>query len=213
MEAAMRSNKAWALGIMTSTKGGGHLRGAIGKDSLNIPPDICKKIFNMTDIGTSTSYENKAALVVWQEKYKGIIDTMGICALTSIWMDYTLYQPEDIAEFYNDVTGKDTSVEELFTLGEKIQNLERVFNLLHAGFERKDDMPPEKLMQIPVSAGRFKGEVLDWNKWNKMLDEYYILHQWDIKTGWPTKQRLLELDLGIAVERLEQNNINIINCT
>lgn len=210
MEAAMRSHKAWALGIMTSTKGGGHLRGAIAADDLAVPPDARKKIFHLDDIGAATSYDNKAAMVVWQEQYKGIIDVMGICALTSVWMDYRLYQPADIAEFYRYVTGKEVSLEELFTLGEKIQNLERVFNLLHAGFERKDDMPPQKLLQIPVSSGRFKGEKLDVDHWNRMLDEYYALHQWDKETGRPTRQRLMELDLEIAVEKLDRQGISIM---
>lgn len=209
MEAAMRCNKAWALGIVTSTKGGGHLRGAIGKDNAEISPEISQKIFNIADIGPITSYEHKAELVTWQENYKGIIDMMGICALTSVWMDFSLYQPEDIVEFYRYATGKDTSAQELFRVGAKIQNLERVFNLLHAGFGRKDDLPPQKLVDFPVSAGPFKGEKLDLNEWNALLDEYYVLHQWDPETGWPTRERLLDLDLTLAVEKLARNDIII----
>lgn len=209
MEAAMRCNKAWALGVITSTKGGGHLRGAIGKDNLDIPPDISRSLFNIADIGPITSYAHKAEIVAWQEKYKGVIDIMGICALTSVWMDFSLYQPEDIAEFYRYVTGEDVSVEKLFKVGAKIQNLERVFNLFHAGFDRKDDMPPEKLVQIPVSSGPYKGETLDIDRWNMMLDEYYSIHQWDKETGRPTRKGLLDLDLEMAVEMLGKNNVKI----
>ncbi len=211
MEASMRNNKAWALGILTSTKGGGHLRGAIGKSNAEISPEESQKIFNIADLGQATAYDQKAPLVIWQEYYKGIIDMMGICALTSVWMDSTLYLPEDIALFYYYVTGEETSVADLFKAGEKLQGLERAFNLLHAGFGRKDDLPPEKLVQIPVSKGVFKGEKLDLEKYNKMLDQYYLLHKWDTETGWPTKQGLLELNLDMAVEKLEQNRIKLKN--
>jgi len=209
MEAAMRSNKAWALGIMTSTKGGGHLRGAIGKGGSDVSPEVAKRVFNIADVGAMTSYQHKAELVVWQEKYKAVIDMMGICALTSMWMDFNLYQLQEIAEFYRLVTGKEDSVDELLNVGLRVQNLERVFNLIHAGFGRKDDMPPQKLLQISVSAGSCKGQKLDLEQWNRMLDEYYTLHQWNQETGWPSKKRLLELKLGIAVEMLDQQGIQI----
>jgi aldehyde:ferredoxin oxidoreductase len=209
MEAAMRSNKAWALGVVTSTKGGGHLRGAIGKDNLAIPAEIAKNLFGIANIGPINSYDGKAAIVAWQEDYKGIIDIMGICALTSVWMDHSLYRPDDIAEFHRYVTGEDIAARELLKAGARLQNLERVFNLLHAGFGRADDMPPEKLVRIAVSAGPYKGEKLDIDKWNAMLDEYYARRRWDKETGWPTRKGLADLDLGFAVEMLEKNNIKL----
>ena len=209
MEANMRPNKAWALGVVTSTKGGGHLRGAIGKDNQSVSSKTSKEIFDMDDIGKTTAYDNKAQLVVWQESYKGIIDMMGICALTSIWMDITLFQPEDIAQFFYELTGVKQSKEELMQAGRRLQNLERAFNLLHAGYGRQDDMPPEKLVAVPVSAGPYKGEKLDLQKWNTMLDEYYTHHRWDIKTGRPTKKCLSDLGLEYVIEKLNQNNIEI----
>ena len=207
MEAAMRSHKAWALGVVTSTKGTGHLRGAPAQEFQKVPPEISKELFNISDISNPTSYENKAALVVWHEKYKGIIDMMGICALPSMWMDVTLFIPEDIAGLLNDITGKDYSPEGLLNTGEKLQNLERSFNLLHAGFGRSDDMPPRKFTDIPVKEGIYKGEKLHIDKWNQMLDEYYELHGWDKATGWPTKKRLLSLRLDAVVNKLAKNGI------
>ncbi|MFO8164651.1 MAG: aldehyde ferredoxin oxidoreductase family protein [Thermodesulfobacteriota bacterium] len=207
MEAGMRSHKAWALGIMTSTKGTGHLRGAPALEFQRLSPETSKKLFDIEDINDPTSYKNKPALVVWQEKYKGIVDMMGTCALMSMWMDETLFSPEDIADFFNDITGKYTSANRLLETGEALQNLERSFNLLHSGFGRSDDYPPRKLMEIPVGKGLYAGERLDLNMWNHMLDEYYELHGWDKTTGWPTKKRLLALGLDAVVEKLTKNNI------
>jgi aldehyde:ferredoxin oxidoreductase len=207
MEAAVRSHKAWALGIMTSTKGTGHLRGAPGQEFQKIPPEISRELFGIDNISNPTSYKNKAALVVWQEKYKGIIDMMGICVLPSMWMDITVFVPEDIAGFLNDITGQSYSSDELLEAGETLQNLERSFNLLHAGFGRPDDMPPRKFTDIPVSEGIYKGERLDISQWNKMLEEYYELHGWDKMTGWPTKKTLLRLGLDSVLEKLSKNGI------
>jgi aldehyde:ferredoxin oxidoreductase len=207
MEAAMRSHKAWALGIVTSTKGTGHLRGAPGQEFQKVPPEISKKLFDIDDIFDPTSYANKAALVVWQEKYKGVIDMMGICALPSMWMDVTLFVPKDIASFLNEITGGSYSSEKLLKAGELLQNLERSFNVLHAGFGRADDIPPRKFTDISVSEGPYKGEKLDISKWNQMLDEYYELHGWDKVTGWPTKEILLRLGLDNVVDKLAKSGV------
>jgi aldehyde:ferredoxin oxidoreductase len=207
MEAGVRSHKAWALGIMTSTKGSGHLRGAPSLERQKIPSEVSKNLFNVGDIFGPTAYENKASLVVWQEKYKGVIDMMGLCALPSMWQDITLFRPEDIAGFLNDITGMNYVAEDLLNAGERLQNLERSFNVLHAGFNRSDDMPPRKFIDIPVDKGLYEGERLDVERWNQMLDEYYELHDWEKTTGWPTQKRLVSLGLEAVVHKLANNGI------
>jgi len=211
MEAAMRSHRAWALGIVTSAKGGGHLRGAPAQEMQKIPLEISKELFDIEDISVPTNYNNKAELVVWQEKYKAIIDIMGICILPTMWDDVNLFQPNDILDFYYLTTGESVSVKELFKVGEKIQNLEKVFNILHANFSRLDDLPPKKLVELPVTEGIYKGKKIDIKKWNKMLDKYYVLHKWDKKTGIPTKKGLYELGLSKLVDILGENDIQLVD--
>ncbi|HZK17868.1 MAG TPA: aldehyde ferredoxin oxidoreductase C-terminal domain-containing protein [Clostridia bacterium] len=202
MEAAMRTARAWALGVVTSTKGTGHLRGAPAIEMKRIPPGTSKRLFGIDDISDPRSYHNKGKLVAWQEAYKAVVDCMGICALITIWMDTELFTPDDIADFYRLVTGEEARPGELLITGEKIQNIERVFNLLHAGFDRKDDMPPDKFVRIPVSNGPFKGDKIDIVGWNAMLDEYYACHNWDIQTGRPTRKHLVDLGLGDIAEAM-----------
>jgi aldehyde:ferredoxin oxidoreductase len=209
MEQGMRSHRAWALGIVTSTRGVGHLRGSPGIEAQKIPSEISQKILGVGDISDPTSYENKAALVVWMERYKGVIDMMGLCALPSMWMDIRLYSPDDIAGLLNDLTGRSYSGNDLMGVGEKLQTLERAFNLLHAGFNRTDDMPPKKFVEIPVHEGGFKGERIDLEKWNRMLDEYYDLHGWDRESGWPMKKTLSSQELGEVAAKLAEEGIAI----
>ncbi len=207
MEAAMRSHKAWSLGIVTSTKGGGHTRGAPGLESCEIPPEVSKKILGIGDISDPTRYENKAELVVWQEKYKAVIDSMGICSLPSMWQDIELFQPDNIAEIYYALSGRYVSGNELMQTGLKIQNIERAFNLLHAGFDRKNDYPPPKLINIPVDKGIYTGQRLELENWEKMLDSYYKIHNWDIETGRPTEKILRKLGLTEVLKKLKDNGI------
>ncbi|MCD6363096.1 MAG: hypothetical protein J7M13_03735 [Synergistetes bacterium] len=186
MEAGMRSHKGWALGIITSTKGCGHTRGAPALEFRRISPDISRKVLGIGDISDPTSYDNKPELVVWQERYKAIIDSMGICSLMSMWQDVNLYRLEDISEAYRALTGISFSPDELMDFGESLQTLERKFNGIHAHFDRKDDYPPLKLVDIPVSEGVYKGERLNLVEWDKMLNRYYELHRWNCEDGLPS---------------------------
>ena len=209
MESGMRSHRAWALGILTSTKGGGHLRGA---------PAVEFKWAGQADEGdvddpaksaSSDSYQGKAAMVVWYERYKALIDMMGLCYLPSMWMDESLFVPDDIARFFTLVTGLELSPEELLMTGEKIQTSETVFNLLHAGFGRRDCLPPARLLREPVSRGVFKGQKIDLPQFSKMLDEYYGSRGWDPVTGWPTRQILEKLGLNNHIRAVEDAGLHL----
>jgi aldehyde:ferredoxin oxidoreductase len=64
-------------------------------------------------------------------------------------------------------------------------------------------------VETPVHEGIFKGESIDLEKWNQMLDEYYDLHGWDRENGWPTKNTLSSLGLEEVVFRLAEEEIPI----
>jgi aldehyde:ferredoxin oxidoreductase len=209
MEAAMRSHKAWALGIVTSTKGGGHLRGAPAVEAQGIPPEQSKVYFGIGDVQDPTAYENKAEMVTWYENYKGVIDMMGLCYLPSMWMELGLFTPRQVARFYHLVTGIHHSAEDMMREGARLQVLEHLFNILHAGLDRKDARAPEKLASIPVEEGPFKGQRLDEGRWEEMLDDYYRVHGYDVSSGRPTRERVQELNLASAVERLEFEGIRL----
>jgi aldehyde:ferredoxin oxidoreductase len=78
-------------------------------------------------------------------------------------------------------------VEELVSIGERISNLERLFNL-KAGFTKADDTLPKRLLEEP---GGPKGDVC---RLNEMLPEYYQLRGWD-ENGVPTTDKMSGLGL------------------
>jgi len=203
-EQGMRSHKGWALGIMTSPIGGGHLAGAPNTEQKRLPPEIGELYFGVPTAGEPTTYDGKGKLVAWFDKYKAISDIVGLCVFATYWIDTSFIGPDDFSNLLSTATGKEINGKNLLHLGEKICNIEKAFNTLHAGFTKKDDYPPYKLTEIPISSGEFAGEKLSKVKWVEMLDEYYKCHQWDINTGLQTPECLLNLDLHDVRDRIQK---------
>ena len=82
------------------------------------------------------------------------------------------------------------SMEKLADLGERIWNMERLFNNA-AGFTAKDDDLPKRLKTEAAASGPTKGLV---SGVEKMMPEYYKARGWDSK-GVPTKETLARLGL------------------
>ncbi|MCX5807752.1 MAG: aldehyde ferredoxin oxidoreductase family protein [Proteobacteria bacterium] len=91
---------------------------------------------------------------------------------------------EKMAEWLNYVTGTGFTKETLDPLGERIWNLEKLFNM-RAGV--KEDTLPPRITTEP----RVKNRVVPLDK---LLPEYYKMRGWD-KNGVPTKKKLEELKL------------------
>ena len=98
---------------------------------------------------------------------------------------------DELAQMVSTLTGVPYPTEELLKAGERIWNLERLWNL-KAGFTSKDDTLPERLLKDPLPSGGAKGQV---NSLGQMLPEYYQLRGWD-KVGVPTEKKLKELALA-----------------
>lgn len=192
-----RTVKGWALGVMVSPRAGTHTRGCPQTELIGISKENGEKYYGVPTAGDQLSYEGKAKLVVHFERLMAILDSIGMCILISEWNDPTLPGAEDYAELCSAYLGKDITPEQIMVTGERIMTLERYFNQIHTSFERMDDYPPERLMTEPVKTGPLKGEKLDREKWDKMLNEYYNLHKWNIKTGKIPEERLEELSISV----------------
>ena len=94
----------------------------------------------------------------------------------------------------NAATGMKMTASEFSLLGERIWNQIRAFNV-REGFSRKDDTLPPRIFNEPLTSGIAKGKALPKSDFEKMLDDYYRLRAWDVKTGYPTEQTLKRLGL------------------
>jgi aldehyde:ferredoxin oxidoreductase len=199
-ESAMRSHKGWALGIMTSARGGGHLNGAPSTEFARLSSDVSMQHFGVTTAGIPQLYEGKPEVLVYFERLKAAVDAMGMCYFTSQWTDVALLDPSDYASLYSAATGDEVSTGELMRMGEQVVNLERALSYLHAGYTRENDYPPERLMRESIPRGDYAGERLDRAQWDRMLDRYYALHSWDAASGLPTEDGLRRMGLTHLVQ-------------
>ena len=136
---------------------------------------------------TQTETAGQAAGVKWGQDYIAVIDACGLC--WSLWM----FQPETLGELVTMMkmaTGVDYTEESLLLAGERIWNLERLFNL-KAGLTAEDDTLPKRVLEEPCLKGDAEGQVV---RLNEMLPEYYQLRGWD-KSGVPAPEKLQELGL------------------
>lgn len=191
-----RVAKGWALGCCTSPVAGRHMRGSINT-SLAFGPGVKYDPY---------SYEDAPEIVYWQLRAKEIEDIIGICSYgagTEDGIPHAL-MPSNFAELTSCAMGIELSEDEFMLIGQRSYNLEKAFNTIHTGFDRKNDLPHRRFLEDPIPSGPHKGEKLDKEGFNKMLDKFYELHGWDKKTGWQTRKCLEELDMQDVAEKLEK---------
>lgn len=170
-----RAIQGMGLSYATSNRGGCHVRGYVtSTEVLGIPVK--------TDPLTT---EGKAPLVKLFQDLTALVDSSDICLFTT----FAIGLPE-VSGLLRGTLGIEESDEELLKAGERIWNLEKLFNL-EAGLTRQDDYLPPRLLNEPVTSGPSKGKVTELEV---MLDEYYKVRGWDAE-GVPTEEKLAELSL------------------
>jgi len=101
----------------------------------------------------------------------------------------------------NGVTGLNFDKESLQLLADRIWNLERAFNV-REGKGRQEDTLPQRFMHEPIPEGPSAGMIAKPEELETMLNEYYHLRGWDIKSGIPTKETLERLGLDFVIEHI-----------
>ncbi|MCK5513853.1 MAG: aldehyde ferredoxin oxidoreductase family protein [Deltaproteobacteria bacterium] len=129
--------------------------------------------------------EGKAPLVKLFQDGSAVFDSAGLCRLLllGIWID-------EVIPMLEAATGISYTEEGLQNIGERIWNLERLFNV-KAGFSSTDDTIPQRMLKEPMPEGPAKGQVC---KLDEMLPEYYNIRGWTHK-GIPTEDKLKSLEL------------------
>jgi aldehyde:ferredoxin oxidoreductase len=129
--------------------------------------------------------EGKAALNIVFQDLTAALDSCGVC----LFVTFSIGAPE-LQTMLAAATGFDYDVDEFMQAGARIWNLEKLFNL-RAGFDRKDDRLPVRMVSEPMPDGPAKGNRVPLEE---MLSEYYQLRGWDSQ-GRPTKEKLASLGL------------------
>ena len=181
-----RGGQGFALAYATSNRGGCHIRNEVH----------CVEFFGIALMGIIEtggaldrfSTKGKPAVAKKVQDFYSMIDSSGIC-------NFIIIGSPNANVFINLMekgTGLDFGGLDGFLItGERIYNLERLFNLA-AGLTAKDDTLPKRMLTEPMPEGPGKGEVVHLNE---MLPEYYKLRGWTAK-GIPSAKKLAQLGIS-----------------
>ena len=163
------------LNYATSNRGGCHVRGyTISPEILGLPEKLDQQ-----------SIKEKPVWVKAFQDLTSAVDAAGMCLFTT----FALGAPA-IAAQLSGATGIEYSADDVAKIGEKIYNMERMYNMA-VGFTKADDTLPARMFDEPVSEGPMKGKI---SRLSEMLPEYYNIRGWD-ENGVPTEDKLRELGL------------------
>ena len=173
-----RALKGMSIGYATATRGGSH------HDTRPTP--------QYAQGYDRRSPDGKPEFAVRSQHFTAVDDSLVVCRFTSE-RGFGLYVEEPYARMVRAVSGWDMTAGELERVGERIINLERLFNV-REGVRRKDDVLPWRVMHEPIPDGPSAGMHCPPEELSMMLDRYYALRGWDAD-GVPTSERLSALDL------------------
>ena len=162
----------------TSNRGGCHVRGyMISPEVLGLPQQLDR-----------TVTDDKA---VWAKTFQdltAVIDSMGHCLFTSFAMGAPEY-----TDLLNAATGTNWTVEQVLEIGDRIYNIERMFNKA-AGMKPEDDRLPKRLLNDPIVNGPSKGMV---SQLPLTLPQYYEARGW--VNAFPTDETVKKLGLDECI--------------
>lgn len=166
-----RAMQGMGLLYATSNRGACHMKGNSWNE-------------DYSDVSTI----NRAPSVRTAQDGMAMYDSIGLCAFArGGFGDDMLVKQLDAA-----LPGDEGSwtIERLMETGERIWNLERLFNLA-SGLSKSDDTLPDRMLKEPAKTGAATGKV---NELDVMLPEYYELRGWTSE-GVPSNETMSRLKL------------------
>lgn len=171
-----RGMQGQGLLYATSNRGGCHMRGnMLGPEVLALPRLVDR-----------FATQGKAGIVSVHQDTSAVVDSLVLCKFTNM-----AATEEHFARLLTSLSGRPFTAQDLSQVGERVWNLERLYNL-REGFSMADDTLPDRLLNEPVAEGPSAGFTV---KLAPMLKEYYEFRGWD-ESGVPTPEKLEELSLA-----------------
>jgi aldehyde:ferredoxin oxidoreductase len=124
-----------------------------------------------------------------------IRDSIGACSFANDWYK------EDLAyhHFLKAITGIDRNEADILKAGERIINMERIFNH-REGFTRQDDIIPERFYLDAPTHGPANGMTVKREEFNEMMNKYYTERGWCQQKAAPLDDKVHELELGFTLK-------------
>ncbi len=166
-----RGVKGLGFSYATSNRGGCHTRAYL------VAPEILRK---PKAIDPYTLAGKAGHTKIFQDRFAAV-DSLVVCKFAFLGAG-----EEEYANILSAVTGVDYTSEDLMLAGERIWNVERLYNV-REGFGKEDDILPDRFFEEKVN-----GRVIDKEEFLKTLDEYYRMRGWD-ENGVPAEGKLERL--------------------
>ena len=170
-----RGMQGQGLLYATSNRGACHLRGnMLGPELLGAPKMLDRH-----------APSGKAGILIVMQHTNAVIDSIGMCKFVNFAIGDDFF-----ARLMTSITGHAYEVQDLQLAGERIWNLERLYNL-RVGFTQADDTLPPRFLYEPLKEGGSAGHVVHLEE---MLVEYYRFRGWTPE-GIPTSKKKAALGL------------------
>lgn len=200
----------WTFGNITNIRGGDHLRNRNPVENLRFnenpieyktekfafSDDVYEKL-DMFDEVKEAVFDSKskdvniAKMSKWSEDLISVYNAIGLCIRPPILQSIG---PSFISALYTSLTGIEISPKEIMKTGERIWNIQKLFNL-REGEKIEDSRYPQRFYQESMPKGPSIGRILDKTKVQATLEEYYKARGWKKGSGKPTKKKLNELNI------------------
>jgi aldehyde:ferredoxin oxidoreductase len=184
-----RGLMATALGYAVSTRGG-DFTSVYALPEFKWDAQRGKREFGTEKAVDRFASEGKGPLVRRSIIVSAVLDSLGICKVPALSLigDFDL---RNEAELTSLLTGWEVTGEDLFRIGERIFNLENLFNIRH-GKEMGKDLLPEMFRKTPLKDGIGQGAKVSIEP---MVEDFCRAMGWDFR-GRPTREKLEELGLA-----------------
>lgn len=131
--------------------------------------------------------EGLAEFVTKMQNFQCMNDTLVLCRFAQVGHAVNLTNTLD---WYNMITGREASIDDLMEVGERIFNLKRLYNT-RLGVSRKDDFLPPRFMTLNRQDPGLDNQLPPIGQ---MLNEFYEYRGWD-EIGVPTSEKLASLEI------------------
>lgn len=168
-----RGSWGMGLGYVTAPRGGCHM---------SCYP-LAEEAWGTLDPFT---FRGKAELVAEMQNAQFAKFSIGVC-------DFWPIDSQTLGRLFEITYGGNWPPEKVNLMGERIFNLQRMFNVM-AGFSRRDDFLPDRFYREVLKAGPPRDKVMTRDGFEKALDEYYVYRGWD-REGKPTIEKLKSLGI------------------
>ena len=187
-----RSGKALAITYATSNRGMCHIHPLEGMAWDRGKLDWGLQKYGLPDPNTVERWDEAGKGSAVSLLQDGLIlpDVLGTC---KFYM-YGGVTVDHWAEMLTHLTGWQIDGAGLLKIGERVINIQRLFNG-REGITAKDDMLPARMLEVPA-FGKYSNEPdCVFHEFNAVMQEYYQTRGWDPLSGMPTPQKRAELGL------------------